>query len=91
MHIAIAPIRLKATVTEEMLLAASDEFEARFVKTQDGIVKRILVKDANSGDYADIVFFRDLEAMDRVIEAEQTSDVCAAYFSIMHGDDDYRS
>ena len=91
MHIAIAPIRLRATVTEEMLLAASDDFEARFVKTQDGIIKRILVKDVSGGDYADIVFFSDLEAMDRVTEAERTSEVCAAFFSIMEGDDDYRS
>ena len=91
MHIAIAPIRLKATVTEEALLAASDDFDARFVKTQDGIINRILVKGANAGDYADIVFFTDLEAMDRVIEAERTSEVCAAFFSIMEGDDDYRS
>jgi hypothetical protein len=83
MHIAIAPIRLRATVTEETLLAASDDFEARFVKTQDGIIKRILVKDVSDGDYADIVFFSDLEAMDRVIEAERTSEVCAAFFSIM--------
>jgi hypothetical protein len=92
MQIAIAPMRLKATVTEEMLLAASDDFEARFVKTQDGILRRILVKDANTGDYADIVFFSDVAAMDRVIEAEQTSEVCAALFSIMEGaDDDFRS
>jgi hypothetical protein len=90
MHIAIAPIRLRATVTEETLLAASDDFEARFVKTQDGIIKRILVKDVSDGDYADIVFFSDLEAMDRVIEAERTSEVCAAFFSIMEGED-YRS
>jgi hypothetical protein len=87
MHIAIAPFRLKTDVTEETLLAASDDFEARFVKTQDGIIKRILVKGVDSGDYADIVFFADLEAIDRVIEAERTSEVCAAFFSIMEGDD----
>ena len=89
MHIVIAPFTLKATVTEDTLLAASDEFEACFVTTQDGIIKRILVKDADSGDYADIVFFDDLDAIDRVIEAEQTSEVCAAFFSIMDGDEEH--
>ncbi|MCI0685812.1 MAG: hypothetical protein L0Y54_01040 [Sporichthyaceae bacterium] len=90
MHMAIAPFRLKATVTEDMLLAASDDFEARFVKTQDGIIKRILVKGVDAGGYADIVFFTDLEAIDRVVEAERTSEVCAAFFSIMDGDDEHR-
>jgi hypothetical protein len=87
MHIAIAPFRLKPGVTQETLLAASDDFEARFVKTQHGIIKRILVKAAHAGDYADIVFFADRQAIDRVVAAEQTSDVCAAFFSIMDGDD----
>lgn len=87
MHIAIAPFKLKPGVTEQTLLAASDDFEARFVKTQDGIIKRILVKGTDPGAYADIVFFADMPAIDRVIEAERTSDVCAAFFSIMDGDD----
>ena len=90
MHIAIAPFRLKTDVTEERLLATSDDFEARFVKSQDGIIKRFLVKDADAGDYADIVFFDDLEAIDRVIEAERTSEACAAFFSIMDGDGEHR-
>jgi hypothetical protein len=32
------------------------------------------------------VYFADLAAIDRVIEAEQNSEVCAAFFSIMEGD-----
>jgi hypothetical protein len=43
------------------------------------------VKDT-SGGYADIVYFADLAALDRVVEAEQNSEVCAAFFSIMDGD-----
>jgi hypothetical protein len=38
----------------------------RLIVTQDGIIKRILVKDADTGDYADIVFFDDLDAINRV-------------------------
>jgi len=44
------------------------------------------VKDTGGG-YADIVYFADLAAIDRVVEAEQNSEVCAAFFSIMEGDD----
>lgn len=36
------------------------------------------------------MFFEDLPAIDRVIEAEQNSEVCAAFFSIMDGDDSHR-
>jgi hypothetical protein len=89
MHIALAPFRLRDGVSEEALLATSDDFEQQFVRRQDGIVRRILVKDGDTG-YADIVFFRDAAAIDRVIEAEQNSEVCAAFFSIMAGDEPHR-
>jgi hypothetical protein len=85
MHIALAPFRLKAGVSEDMLVSTSDDFQKRFVQKQDGILKRILVKDTGGG-YADIVYFADLAAIDRVVEAEQNSEVCAAFFSIMEGD-----
>jgi hypothetical protein len=89
MHIALAPFRLREGVSEEALLATSDDFEQQFVRRQDGIVRRILVKDGDTG-YADIVFLRDAAAIDRVIEAERSSDVCAAFFSIMTGDEPHR-
>jgi len=82
MHIALAPFELKTGVSEDALLSASDRFEQEFASKQDGIIRRVLVKDGEGG-YADLVFFRDLESIDRVIEAEQNSDVCAAFFSIM--------
>jgi hypothetical protein len=47
------------------------------------------VKDGDGG-YADLVYFRDLTAIDQVIEAEQNSDACAAFFSIMAGDGSHR-
>ena len=89
MHIALAPFTVKAGVSEAALLAASEDFETQFVRKQDGILKRILVKDQDGG-YADVVFFEDLPAIDRVIEAEQNSEVCAAFFSIIDGDDSHR-
>jgi len=90
MHIALAPFGLKTGVSEDALLGASDRFEEEFVSKQDGIIKRILVKDGEGGGYTDIVFFRDLQSIDKVVEAERYSDVCAAFFSIMDGDGSHR-
>ncbi|TDO29864.1 hypothetical protein EV643_14331 [Kribbella sp. VKM Ac-2527] len=82
MHIALAPFTLKSGVTEETLLKASDDFEAAFVKEQEGVLRRILVRDPKGG-YADIVFFDCEETMERVVAAEQDSEACAAFWSIM--------
>ncbi|GGW43073.1 hypothetical protein [Streptomyces xantholiticus] len=90
MHIALAPFVLRAGVCEDALISASDRFEEEFVSKQDGIIRRVLVKDGAGSGYADLVFFRDLESIDRVVEAEQNSDVCAAFFSIMDGDGSLR-
>jgi hypothetical protein len=89
MHIALAPFKLKHGVAEETLLNTSDEFENLFVQKQDGILRRILVRD-HDGGYADIVFFEDEKAIERVVDAEQHSDVCAAFFSIMDDDGSQR-
>ena len=89
MHIALAPFRLKPGISEEDLVTTSDEFEEQFVRKQEGILRRILVKDGDGG-YADIVFFTDAAAIDRVVEAEQSSAVCAAFFDIMEDDGTHR-
>jgi hypothetical protein len=85
MHIALAPFRLKPGISEDDLVKTSDDFEEQFVRHQEGILKRILVRDGKGG-YADIVFFAEAAALDRVIEAEQSSDVCAAFFAMMDSD-----
>jgi hypothetical protein len=89
MHIALAPFKLKHGVTEKTLLNTSDEFDNLFVQKQDGILRRILVRDSD-GNYADIVFFEDEKAIERVVDAEQHSDVCAAFFSIMDDEGSHR-
>lgn len=86
MHIVIAPFRPKQGVTEDVMLETSDDFDEQFVRKQDGILRRILVKDVEGG-YADIVFFNDAAAIDRVIQAEQNSDVCAAFFALIDDED----
>jgi len=81
----VAPFRLKVGISEADLVRTSDDFEVQFVQKQEGTLRRILVRDGNGG-FADIVFFADAAAIDRVIEAEQSSEVCAALFAIMDGD-----
>ncbi len=82
MHIALAPFRLKDGISEDDLVNTSDDFQEQFVQKQEGVLTRMLVKDGDGG-YADIVFFTDAAAIDRVVEAEQSSEVCAAFFAIM--------
>jgi hypothetical protein len=89
MHIALAPFRLRDGISEADLVRTSDDFDEQFVQNQEGILRRILVSDGNGG-YADIVFFTDAAAIDRVIEAEQSSEVCAAFFAIMDGDETHQ-
>jgi hypothetical protein len=72
-------------VVEAVLLARSDDFQEQFVRKQEGVLRRVLVRDGKGG-YADIVFFQDPDAVNRVIEAEQNSDVYATFFSIMSDD-----
>ncbi len=90
MYIALAPIQLKPGISEETLLGASDRFEEEFAGKQDGIIRRVLLKDEDGRGYADLVFFRDLASIDRVIQAEQESEVCALFFSLMEDDGSYR-
>jgi hypothetical protein len=45
MHIVIAPCRLKEGVSEDQALETSDNFEEQFVRKQNGILNRIVVKD----------------------------------------------
>ncbi len=78
----LAPIQLKEGVSETALIEASDAFQARFVDRHPGIQKRLLLR-AKDGGYADLVFFANKDAADRVVEAEKTSDACLDYFKVM--------
>ena len=82
MQIAIAPFTLKPGVTDEALLRASDDFQTDFVQKQDGIVRRVLVRESGRG-YADLVFFESTEAMEKVLEAEQDDETCQRFLSLM--------
>lgn len=86
-YVMLAPIRLREGVDESALLAASDAFEAGFVRRQRGILKRLLLR-AKDGTYADLVFFASKADADRVVEAESTSKECLEFFSIMQAPDE---
>jgi hypothetical protein len=87
MYIQLAPGKLKAGVSEEMARKASDEFEENFVKHQKGIIKRIFLK-GKDGTYADLVFFENKEAADRVAEVEQQGHpACMAFFQLWEMDE----
>lgn len=87
MYIQLAPGKLKTGISEEAALKASDEFEENFVKKQKGIIKRILLK-GKDGTYADLVFFENKEAADRVAEVEQQGHpACMAFFQLWEMDE----
>lgn len=87
MYIQLAPGKLKAGVSEEAALKASDEFEENFVKHQKGIIRRIFLK-GKDGTYADLVFFENKEAADRVAEVEQQGHpACTAFFQLWEMDE----
>lgn len=85
MYIVLAPIKLKPGVSDETFVKASDEFEVHFVSRQQGILKRILLKGSN-GDYADLVYFEDLNAIDRVVKAEKSHPSVGEFFNLMEED-----
>lgn len=82
MHVVLASMQLKPGVNEAQLMEASEAFQENFVKKQQGILRRILMKDGRGG-YADLVFFESEEAFRRVAEAEATSEHCQALFQLM--------
>ena len=81
MYIQHARTQLKQAVDEAQLLEASEAFQKNFVSKQPGIVRRMLVK-AQHGGYADLVFFESKEYVDRVAQAEVTSEHCLALFQL---------
>lgn len=85
-HMLLAPFKLKTGKTDAELIAASDAFEANFVKLQKGILGRQLLRE-KPGHYADLVVFESRDAAEAVILAELSSPHCGEYFSIMDMDD----
>ena len=78
----IAPIKIAKGKTEADLLQASEQFQQGFARHQPGILRRELIRKAE-GEYLDIVQFRSAEDAQDVMEKEQESEACHAFFSVM--------
>jgi hypothetical protein len=81
-----APFRLKAGVSEEMLLRTSAELQEGFVRQQPGFVRRELLRGTD-GQWVDLVVWRDAAAAAAVALTAASSPVCASYFALMEGVD----
>jgi hypothetical protein len=79
-----APFRLKSDVTDAELLAASDSLQRNFLSLQDGFVGRELLRCSNC-QWADLVYWRDEQSANAVMQAVAESPVCNAYFQLMDG------
>ena len=82
----LAPITLAEGRTEADLLAASEIFQKDFCNDQPGIIRRELVRK-NDGQYFEIVQFRSAKDMEDVMEKEQESAACKAFFAVMKMED----
>lgn len=77
-----APIVLKESVTEEILLNSSNVLQRDFLTKQQGFIKRILVKKSDR-EYVDIVIWDSKENADKAVEHSMQSKACEDYFNCM--------
>lgn len=86
MFIQLAPGKIKTGISEAAILKASDAFDRDFVRHQEGILKRILMR-GKDGTYADLVFFESKEAAERVAQVEQMGHpACLEFFQLWEMD-----
>ena len=84
MTIEWAPFRLAEGATESELLEASAALQADFLESQDGFVRRELLRGAGD-QWCDLVYWRDASAAQRAMEAAAASHTCTRYFRLMAG------
>lgn len=77
-----APISLKDSVTEEMLLKASSRLQKEFLAQQTGFIKRALVKKSDK-EYVDLVYWENQARADQALQEAMNNPVCFAYFQLM--------
>ncbi len=78
----LASIKLAEGKTEADLIRASDKFHEDFVRHEPGVLRRELIRKSE-GEYLDIAHFRSAEDAQDVMEKEQQSEACHAFFSVM--------
>lgn len=77
-----APFTLAQGVSEEALLAASQRLEQEMLARMPGYRGRVLVRKSPR-EWADLVFWEDQAAADRVMALVAESPACAGYFALM--------
>ena len=80
--IVLAPIKLAAGKTEDDLLVASNVFQKDFVDHEPGVLRRELIQISET-EYMDIIQFKSEQDALQVMEKEQNSSVCHAFFAVM--------
>ena len=78
----LARIRLKPGVSEDRLIAVSDQFQTEFLAHVDGFLGRDLIRGADGG-YMDLVRWSSPDAAEAVMATAMRSPACLAYFDLM--------
>ncbi len=82
MIVELAPFSLAEGVDESALLQASAALQSEFLETQDGFVRRDLLKAAD-GSWTDIVYWESEAAAKAAMDRAASCRPCQAYFSLM--------
>ena len=77
-----APFRVRAGVTVEALIAASDQLQADFLARQPGFVSRELLRGPDQ-QWTDLVFWESRAAVDTAMQKVADSPACGRYFALM--------
>lgn len=80
--IEFAPIVLKDSVSEEMLLKSSEILQRDFLMKQSGFIKRTLVRKS-TGEYIDIVVWDSETSANNAANNSLHSRACSNYFQCM--------
>jgi hypothetical protein len=83
--IEFAPFRLTPAASEQALLEASDRFQREFLVNQPGFLRRELLR-GSSGEFVDLVLWKDQASADAIMAAAATDPHCGAYFQVMEFD-----
>jgi hypothetical protein len=86
----LAEINLADGCGEAELRAASDAFQADFLRHQPGFLGRELLRGAE-GAFYDLVHWQDQASADAIMAAAMQSPACAAYFAVMRMEGDMAS
>jgi len=77
------PFRLKPTVDQQSLLAASETLQREFLSAQPGFVRRLLLR-AGDGSYVDLIWWNSMEAAEGAMTKAASSPSWCEYSVLMN-------